>query len=117
MNCLSESIYCIYVLHFKQKFMKKEVKIILYCVVAIAAITVIFLMLWFPKNRIWEPDILPEIPTWDEIFEINAQNSDSQPTKELDHEQEILNDLESLFRSNNGYENIEWDFGFIAPEN
>jgi hypothetical protein len=28
-----------------------------------------------------------------------------------------LDDLESLFHSNDGYENVEWEYGFINTEN
>ena len=95
--------------------MKKEVKIILYCVIAIAAITVIFLMLWFPKNRIWEPDVLPDMP-WDVDFWFDNSVQQPQPEPETNHEQAILNDLENLFHSNDGYENVEWEYGFINAD-
>ena len=113
---VNQNLYILYyVLHSQSNSMKKEVKIILYCVVAIAAITVIFLMLWFPKNRIWEPDVLPDMP-WDVDFWFDNSVQQPQPEPETNHEQAILNDLENLFHSNDGYENVEWEYGFINAD-
>ena len=99
--------------------MKKETKIILYCVLGIILITVIWLMLWWPKQDAWEPDVIPNITpesVWQEIWNTEDQNNDIQPQNSNDSEKEILNDLENLFRSNNGYENVEWEFWFTSSE-
>lgn len=113
MNCIQESIYFIYVLLFHyQKLMKKEVKIILYCVLAIVLIIVVFVLLWLTKDNAGEPDINIETEL---VEDTTIQNQELQPTQ--DFEQDVMNDLESLFNNSNGYENIEWEFWFIDSEN
>jgi hypothetical protein len=100
--------------------MKKEVKIILYCVLAMLIIVVFCLMIWWPKHDAWEPDVSPSVTPeliWQEIDE-NSQPSESWENQvSLSSEQDILNDLETLFNSNNWYENMEWDFWFISSDN
>ena len=110
---MPENIYYIYVLHIKYNSMKKEVKIILYCVLGVILIIVLCLMVWWHKYSAWEPDVTPE-----DLYEdtkIEDTNTEVQPPKT--NEQDILNDLESLFHNNNGYENVEWEYGFINSEN
>ena len=94
--------------------MKKEVKIILYCVLGIILILVLCLMIWWHKHRAWEPDLLPEEELYEDT-EIENTTTNIQPTK--NSEQDILDDLESLFHSNDWYENVEWEYGFINTEN
>ena len=94
--------------------MKKEVKIILYCALAVILIVVFCLILWQSKNEAWEPDeatASEELTVTDNTEAPNVQ----QPTQ--DFEQDVMNDLESFFNDNNGYENIQWDFWFINSEN
>ena len=91
--------------------MKKEVKIILYCLLGIILILVCCLMIWWHKHSAWEPDLLPE-NLYEETEVVETTNV--QPTQ--NPEQDILNDLESLFHSNDGYENVEWEYGFINSE-
>ena len=93
--------------------MKKEVKIILYCLLAVIIILVFCLMIWWHKHNAWEPDLLPE-DLYEET-EVEETTNNSQPTQ--NSEQDILNDLESLFHSNDGYENVWWEYGFINTEN
>ncbi len=47
--------------------------------------------------------------------EIEDTTTKIQPSR--NSEQDILDDLESLFHSNDGYENVEWEYGFINTEN
>ena len=93
--------------------MKKEVHIILYCLLGILLILVLCLMLWWRKNNAWEPDTFPE-ELYEETEVENTNAQQIQPSK--NSEQDILNDLESLFHNNNGYENVEWEYGFINTE-
>ena len=86
--------------------MKKKMEIILFCLLAACLIAILCLTIWWSKNNAWEPDDLQNAST-EEIKENNKQDS----------EQDILNDLESLFHNDNGYENIWWEFGFISSEN
>lgn len=98
--------------------MKKQVKIILYCVLGIILILVLCLMIWGRKHNAWEPDITPSIEpeiVWQEISEEDMEE-DVQQTPQHS-EQDILNDLESLFHNNNGYEDVEWEFWFIGSDN
>lgn len=93
--------------------MKKEVKIVLYCVLGAILILVLCLMIWWRKHNAWEPDILPE-----DLYEdtdIEATTTNTQLTE--NSEQDILNDLESLFHGNDWYENVQWEFGFINTDN
>ena len=92
--------------------MKKEVKIILYCLLGVILVLVLCLMIWWRKHSAWEPDVLPE-DLYEET-EIEENNTISQPSQ--NSEQDILDDLESLFHSNDGYENVEWEYGFINSE-
>jgi hypothetical protein len=92
--------------------MKKEVKIILYCVLGIVLILVLCLMIWWRKHNAWEPDVLPE-----ELYnETEVENTKTENQPSQNSEQDILDDLESLFHSNDGYENVEWEYGFINAE-
>ena len=93
--------------------MKKEVKIILYCVLGAILILVLCLMIWWRKHNAWEPDILPE--DLYEDTEIEATTTNTQLTE--NSEQDILNDLESLFHGNDWYENVQWEYGFINTDN
>ena len=93
--------------------MKKEVKIILYCVLGAILILVLCLMIWWHKHNAWEPDILPE--DLYEDTEIEATTTNTQLTE--NSEQDILNDLESLFHGNDWYENVQWEYGFINTDN
>ena len=93
--------------------MKKEVKIILYCLLGVILILVLCLMIWWRKHSAWEPDILPE-DLYDDA-EVEDTTTNIQPSQ--NSEQDILDDLESLFHSNDGYENVEWEYGFINTEN
>ena len=93
--------------------MKKEVKIVLYCVLGAILILVLCLMIWWRKHNAWEPDILPE-----DLYEdtdIEATTTNTQLTE--NSEQDILNDLESLFHGNDWYENVQWEYGFINTDN
>ena len=92
--------------------MKKEVKIILYCVLGVILILVLCLMIWWRKHNAWEPDVLPE-ELYDDA-EIEDTTTKIQPSQ--NSEQDILDDLESLFHSNDGYENVGWEYGFINSE-
>jgi len=94
--------------------MKKELKIILYCVLAIILIVVCCLVLWQSKNEAWEPD---EATALEEVAESDNREAPNiqQPTQ--DFEQDVMNDLESFFNDNNGYENIQWEFWFINSDN
>lgn len=93
--------------------MKKEVKIILYCVLGVILILVLCLMIWWHKHSAWEPDVLPE-----ELYEdTETGNTTTNIEPSRNSEQDILDDLESLFHSNDGYENVEWEYGFINTEN
>ena len=93
--------------------MKKEVKIILYCVLGVILILVLCLMIWWREHNAWEPDVLPE-ELYDDA-EIEDTTTKIQPSR--NSEQDILDDLESLFHSNDGYENVGWEYGFINTEN
>lgn len=97
--------------------MKKEVKIILYCALGVILILVLCLMLWWRKNNAWEPDITPNVEpgiVWQEISDNNAEKTNEQPIQHS--EQDILNDLESLFHNDNWYEDVEWEFWFINSD-
>lgn len=88
--------------------MKKELKIILCCIIALVAILVWFFIFWFPHNEVGEPNIYDEVIIWSE--EESAENVPA-------FEQDVMNDLESYFNTNNGYEEIEWEFWFIDTDN
>lgn len=93
--------------------MKKEVKIILYCVLAVILIVVCCLVWWKSKQQAWEPE---NFTTEQEITEVaNTHTDTTQPSQNF--EQDVMNDLESFFNDNNGYENIQWEFWFISSEN
>ena len=68
-------------------------------------------MIWWHKHSAWEPDLLPE-NLYEETEVVETTNV--QPTQ--NPEQDILNDLELLFHSNDGYENVEGEYGFINSE-
>ncbi len=70
-------------------------------------------MIWWRKHNAWEPDILPE--DLYEDTEIEATTTNTQLTE--NSEQDILNDLESLFHGNDWYENVQWEYGFINTDN
>ena len=94
---------------FKENFgNKKELKIILCCIIALVAILVWFFIFWFPHNEVGEPNIYDEVLIWSE-----EESAENVPT----FEQDVMNDLESYFNTNNGYEEIEWEFWFIDTDN
>lgn len=98
--------------------MKKELKIALYCILGVILILVLCLMIWWRKHNAWEPDIAPSVEpwiVWQEISDDNIEEEVEQPSQHS--EQDILNDLESLFRNDNGYEDVEWEFWFIGSDN
>ena len=98
--------------------MKKEVKIILYCVLGVILIVVLCLMIWWRKHDAWEPDVIPTVTPELIWQEINGNNDTSDEViNNSNSEQDILNDLEALFNNNNWYENVEWDFWFISSDN
>ena len=92
--------------------MKKGIKMALYCILAIILIIVIYLMLGISKDNAGEPDTTPEIFTWTEEIEIQNKFPQDQPTQNF--EQDVMDDLESLFNNTNGYENIQWEFWFTS---
>ncbi len=91
--------------------MKKEAKIILYCTLAIVLIFIVFVILWLKKNNAGEPDMNMETINMEDAT-IHSQTDPST----TDFEQDVMNDLESLFNSSNGYENIEWEYWFINSD-
>ena len=92
--------------------MKKDVKIILYCVLAVILIVICCLVRWKSNQQAWEPE---NFTTEEEIVEIEDTTDTKQPSQNF--EQDVMNDLESFFNDNNGYENIQWEFWFINSEN
>ena len=83
-------------------------KIILWIVLAIIIIIIWFFIFWFPHNEVGEPNIYDEVLIWSE-----EESVENVPT----FEQDVMNDLESYFNTNNGYEDIEWEYWFIDAEN
>ena len=95
--------------------MKKELKIVLWCVLAIILIVLLFVFLWTGKNQVWEPnETETEILTWEET---QIPDETQQDQKDSNSEQDILNDLSALFSNSNWYEDIEWEFWFIGWDN
>lgn len=91
--------------------MKKEVKIILYCVLGVILIVALCLFLWQSKNEAWEAD---EITEEQEMMEIETRQRDNTQQPSWNFEEDVMNDLESFFNDNNWYENIQWEFWFVS---
>ena len=82
-------------------------KIILWVVLAIIIVIIWFFIFWFPHNEVGEPNIYDEVLTWSE-----EEIVENLPT----FEEDVMNDLESYFSSNNGYEDVQWEYWFIDAE-
>ena len=87
--------------------MKKRLKIILYCLFAIAIILVVRLMLWNIKtNTESVNNTNTENTTWENIDE--NQNTLNN-TEDSTFEEDVMKDLEWFFNNNNWYEDVEWE--------
>ena len=94
--------------------MKKRLKIILYCLFAIAIILVVRLMLWNIKtNTESVNNTNTENTTWENIDETqNTLNNTENST----FEEDVMKDLEWFFNNNNWYEDVEWEYWFINAD-
>ena len=94
--------------------MKKRLKIILYCLFAIAIILVVRLMLWNIKtNTETVNNTNTENTTWENIDETqNTLNNTENST----FEEDVMKDLEWFFNNNNWYEDVEWEYWFINAD-
>ena len=94
--------------------MKKRLKIILYCLFAIAIILVVRLMLWNIKtNTESVNNTNTENTTWENIDE--NQNTLNN-TEDSTFEEDVMKDLEWFFNNNNWYEDVEWEYWFINAD-
>ena len=94
--------------------MKKWLKIILYCLFAIAIILVVRLMLWNIKtNTESVNNTNTENTTWENIDE--NQNTLNN-TEDSTFEEDVMKDLEWFFNNNNWYEDVEWEYWFINAD-
>ena len=57
-------------------------------------------------------DVDTEALTWENLEESPETVSDEVPT----FEEDVMKDLEWFFGTNNGYEDVQWEFWFTAPE-
>lgn len=92
--------------------MTKELKIALYCLLAIAIIAVVWLM-FGNTNPDVEIDTDTETTTEEEITDTwdttTYNNTDT-------FEEDVMKDLEWFFGNNNGYEDVEWEYWFTSTE-
>ena len=90
--------------------MKKELKIALYCILAIAIVVVVWLMFGNTNPNV-EIDTDIETPTEEDNSEalVNNNNTDT-------FEEDVMKDLEWFFGNNNGYEDVQWEYWFTSPE-
>ena len=98
--------------------MNKRLKITLYSILIIAAIAVLYLMFWWPKENDVKSEEIPswEILTWTEEIEATESEEISDTQSSTSFEEDIMKDLEDFFGDSNGYENIWWDFWFTNIE-
>ncbi len=95
--------------------MNKRWKIALYTVLVLAIIAVIWLMFGNTNPNVETPDyentdtpIEEEtVDTWNNT--INYENTNT-------FEEDVMKDLEWFFGTNNGYEDIEWEYWFTSDE-
>lgn len=91
--------------------MNKWRKIALYIVLGLAIIAVVRLMIGNTNPNV-------EILETDETLIEEDMTEDTPPTYEQKDtfEEDVMKDLEGLFGTNNGYEDIEWEYWFNNPE-
>lgn len=91
--------------------MNKWRKIALYIILWLAIIAVIRLMIGNTNPNV-------EILETDETLIEEDIAEDTPPTYEQKDtfEEDVMKDLEGFFGTNNGYENIEWEYWFNNPE-
>lgn len=92
--------------------MNKWRKIALYIILGLAIIAVVRLMIGNTNPNV-------EILETDETLIEEDMTEDTPPTYEQKDtfEENVMKDLEGFFGTNNGYEDVEWEYWFNNPEN
>ena len=96
--------------------MNKWWKITLYVVLVLAIIAVVRLMFWNTNPNVEiqnDTDIDTNALTWENAEEITGNINAEVPT----FEEDVMKDLEWFFGTNNGYEDVQWEYWFTSPEN
>ncbi len=96
--------------------MNKWWKITLYVVLVLAIIAVVRLMFWNTNPNVEiqnDTDIDTNALTWENAEDITGNINAETPS----FEEDVMKDLEWLFGTNNGYEDVQWEYWFTSPEN
>jgi flagellar basal body-associated protein FliL len=96
--------------------MNKWWKITLYVVLVLAIIAVVRLMFWNTNPNVEiqnDTDIDTNALTWENAEEITGNINAETPS----FEEDVMKDLEWFFGTNNGYEDVQWEYWFTSPEN
>ena len=96
--------------------MNKWWKITLYVVLVLAIIAVVRLMFWNTNPNVEiqnDTDIDTNALTWENAEDITGNINAETPS----FEEDVMKDLEWFFGTNNGYEDVQWEYWFTSPEN
>ena len=96
--------------------MNKWWKITLYVVLVLAIIAVVRLMFWNTNPNVEiqnDTDIDTNALTWENAEDITGNINAKTPS----FEEDVMKDLEWFFGTNNGYEDVQWEYWFTSPEN
>ena len=96
--------------------MNKWWKITLYVVLVLTIIAVVRLMFWNTNPNVEiqnDTDIDTNALTWENAEDITGNINAETPS----FEEDVMKDLEWFFGTNNGYEDIQWEYWFTSPEN
>ena len=96
--------------------MNKWWKITLYVVLVLTIIAVVRLMFWNTNPNVEiqnDTDIDTNALTWENAEEITGNINAETPS----FEEDVMKDLEWFFGTNNGYEDVQWEYWFTSPEN
>jgi flagellar basal body-associated protein FliL len=96
--------------------MNKWWKITLYVVLVLTIIAVVRLMFWNTNPNVEiqnDTDIDTNALTWENAEDITGNINAETPS----FEEDVMKDLEWFFGTNNGYEDVQWEYWFTSPEN
>lgn len=103
-----------YLYYIQDIIMNKWLKIILYAILILTIIAVVWLMFGNTNPNVeTQNDTDVEIYTWENLEEI----TDTTEIETNSFEEDVMKDLEWFFGTNNGYEDVEWEYWFNNPEN
>ena len=95
--------------------MNKWWKITLYVVLVLTIIAVVRLMFWNTNPNVEiqnDTDIDTNALTWENAEDITGNINAETPS----FEEDVMKDLEWFFGTNNGYEDVQWEYWFTSPE-